>query len=417
MGRASPRRISLASSIPSSRPSPWAKARDWGLISLGVWYATTKASSRSNRSQAAQNSALHYPSPRPALSWTWGLREHPDRCPHRMLLAWRKSHRRAENIARFHTREAPPLVIAEVAQRRRTLLPRIPHHCRRRVFLLCLKGSMPGRIDQFRCARDIEVGIVRLARKHQVSCLRLLAIPVDIVQIRGPIETAHVNFLCVAHPRIRVQCLFESEGRLSCIRDDQCEPQRSADRKNMIQTKRVWPPPSRRRLALGRADHNQRLSLSLHRLQPPFLRARETVRRRRRIIGLGAKPGKANRNPTADRLALLPMRLFAEEEYLFAACRPPRRDLCPVEIDLRRRRRCRHANLRQPTVAGDHCDYVWNSECAIKSVDACQAAGLVHLNTILSRAPLACGVFLRRSPEELLHIAHRRRHPVRRQAL
>jgi hypothetical protein len=87
------------------------------------------------------------------------------------------------------------------------------------------------------------------------------------------------------------------------------------------------------------------------------------------IVRLSSKPGKANGNATANRFAVLPVRLIADKDYIFSACGLPRGYLRAVQINLRCG--CCGADLHfgQSAVSRYHLRNSCNGAAAIQCVN------------------------------------------------
>src|SRR5580692_1182827 len=93
----------------------------------------------------------------------------------------------------------------------------------------------------------------------------------------------------------------------------------------MHQPKLMRPPSPRRLIALGRANQRHRaIFFHRHGVEPPFLEAYKSMHRSFGVVRLGAKPRKADRNSTANRQAVFPMRFVTYKDRLFGTHRLPR---------------------------------------------------------------------------------------------
>jgi hypothetical protein len=152
---------------------------------------------------------------------------------------------RAQNVAGFQACKLLPLIVPEVAERSRTLLPWIPDNRGCRVHFLRPNSSTPRRIYQFCGALNVDVGIVSRRRKGQIPRLVLSAVSIDVIQISDLIETANAHVFHPAHPKIRVQGLFETKGSLPGIPDIQFKLKTFADGQLVYQAKPMRLPAIR----------------------------------------------------------------------------------------------------------------------------------------------------------------------------
>src|SRR5262245_15066327 len=101
-------------------------------------------------------------------------------------------------------------------------------------------------------------------------------------------------------------------------------------------------------------------------LEAPSFGAHKAMCRRLRIISLGAKPWKANRDSPADRFAFFPARLRAQKENLIASSRPPGSHLCTMQIHLAIGAGASDLDSRQTAVPLRNSGHAWNSEPTLK---------------------------------------------------
>src|SRR5580698_2846616 len=158
-----------------------------------------------------------------------------------MFLTRPERYGRAENVAGFDACELSPLIVAQIGERSRALLPRIPDNGGCGVLLLCADGATKGWIDQLRSAVGVEVRIVGGCIEDHIAGLKLLAIGIGIIEIRDLIKAMHAHTLRIANPEVSMQRLFKAQRRRSDIARSQFKPKRFTDGDAMYQAKFVRP--------------------------------------------------------------------------------------------------------------------------------------------------------------------------------
>ena len=92
--------------------------------------------------------------------------------------------------------------------------------------------------------------------------------------------------------------------------------------------------------------------------------------RRLRIVRFGPKPGEADRNPSANRTAVLPMRVSTKKNDLFGTSWLPGSDLGAVQVNLGRSRLGGDLELGQSTDSRNHLCKSRDPELAVQSIGA-----------------------------------------------
>jgi hypothetical protein len=124
-------------------------------------------------------------------------------------LAWGQQDGRAKDVARFHAGHGSPFIIAEIGERRRSLLPGIPHDGGCGILFVRPQGPMQVRVNQFNGVVNIEVCIVCRAAEDDIAGLSLLAIPIRVIKVRDLIEAANAYIPHLAHLEVRMQSLLK----------------------------------------------------------------------------------------------------------------------------------------------------------------------------------------------------------------
>src|SRR5215470_285443 len=134
----------------------------------------------------------------------------------------------------------------------------------------------------------------------------------------------------------------------------------------MHQAKLRRPPAPRLLVALGQHGHGDSRFLFNNGLKLPGFGAHESVCWSFRIVFLGTKPGKADRNSSSNCLTILPARLRAQKKHLTVFRWLPGGHLGAVQIHLAFCARTSDLDSRHSAVTLANPGYAPNSETAIE---------------------------------------------------
>src|ERR1700733_1855071 len=135
------------------------------------------------------------------------------------------------------------------------------------------------------------------------------------------------------------------------------------------QQKIVRPPCPCSLIAAGRKAHPHGFAKFFDRVEYPGLGARESVRRRFRIVRLVTKLGKADRDAAANRASRRELRVLAQKDHFLRARRAPRGKVRAMQVDFRRRGRAADAHPRKPTIPGSGGGYPSNGKPFTQFID------------------------------------------------
>src|SRR5262249_33703363 len=127
------------------------------------------------------------------------------------------------------------------------------------------------------------------------------------------IQTEQAHISDIPHSIVRVQGFFKAERSFACICAGELETKLGTKPDAIRKAKFGRPPELRLLVTLGKHAHGDSRLVFNNRLQLPHPCAHKSMSGHFRIVCLGAKPRKTNRDSSADRPAFLPARFRAEK--------------------------------------------------------------------------------------------------------
>src|SRR5262249_17618279 len=239
-----------------------------------------------------------------------------------------------QDIAGFDTEELRPFAVAQVCQMPCAFAPRIPHNRSKGIGLLQSNATAKLRIGQINVVLSADKGIISCRGNRHVTMLYLCPVRMGVVEELGSVQTLQPHVRDVGYTVVCVEGFFETQIVLAGVDAGELEGEFGTKGNTIHEAKLRGPPALSLFVTLGRHAHGDSGFVFNNRLDLPTLCAHKSMRGRSRIVCLGAKPRKANRDSSADCLAFLPARSCAEKEKFVAPSRLPGGHLRAVDIDL-----------------------------------------------------------------------------------